>query len=197
MSRLYNNNIFRNGFTLVEVMASSALLAIMLTTLVTSYTNTKTRLSERLIYGRALSVGQRQMELLLANPQTPDDIGIVKVDDIDSLFTWKLDLSPGPLLLNVDLRTIKINQHKGKYSAKNKQNQLTLATITVESAESDIEMEPLVIARLFPGDMIETPEIIDFSDGEDIDINKLIDDMINSGMISQDDALKMKSEMDN
>ncbi len=96
------------GFTLVEVMATVVIMAIMLGGVLLAINRTTETVMGQALKERALAVAQRQMELLLASRQEPETADMMGEDELDPLFVWRMDLrritlggeSPKPDLSN-------------------------------------------------------------------------------------------------
>lgn len=80
------------GFTFIEVLVSLAILGIMLSSTFISYERTLDNVTGQTLEQRALSVAQRQMEILIATRQEPDSDQTSGWDEFDPLFTWHLTL---------------------------------------------------------------------------------------------------------
>ena len=91
MKTRYNKTILR-GFTLIEVVASVAILAFLLTSGFVAYERTGDRILAQTLEERALSVAQRQMEMLIASGQEPNSIDLDGIDEDDPMFSWRIEL---------------------------------------------------------------------------------------------------------
>lgn len=90
--KMKNENSLPCGFTLIEVVASVAILAFLLTSAFVAYQRTGDRIIEQILEERALSIAQRQIEMLIASGQEPNSIDLEGIDEDDPFFSWRLDL---------------------------------------------------------------------------------------------------------
>ena len=81
------------AFTLVEVVASVAVLAILLSTIMVAHSRTTEMIVRQMLMDRACDVAQRQMETLIAGKQEPTHNQLTGRDEIDPLFTWTMTLN--------------------------------------------------------------------------------------------------------
>lgn len=104
----------RSGFTLIEVVASLAILAILLSSVFVVYERTSSHIIAQTIEERALAVAQRQMEILIAMRQEPDSDKTSGWDDFDPMFQWHISLKrettgsapPKPNLTNTVIKAV-------------------------------------------------------------------------------------------
>ncbi len=82
----------QKGFTLIEVVAATLLLGLLLTGAYSVLNESTKQVTHSLIAQRAAEVARRQMELLITNRQEPDSVGLETDDEQDPDFSWKLDL---------------------------------------------------------------------------------------------------------
>lgn len=85
------------GFTMIEVMASLVIMAILLGGVLLAYNRMLEAITLNSLNERAATVAQRHMEMLLASSQEPDPAEMQGTDELDPAFTWKLALSREPL----------------------------------------------------------------------------------------------------
>lgn len=85
-------NARQPAFTLIEAIASLAILAFMLTGIMVAYQRTLESVSSQVLRERATAVAQRHIEMLLAHPQEPNSVGLPEIDTLDPFFTWQLNL---------------------------------------------------------------------------------------------------------
>ena len=132
-----------SGFTFIEAIASLALLAVMLTTILLAYNRTVDSVSMQTIRQRATAVAQRHMEMLMASLQEPNNIGLPTRDEIDPDFNWQLDLS------RITIDSLPPN--------KDLSNTIIKATVKVTSESSaDRQMPSVELMRYF-ADLIPMP----------------------------------------
>ena len=77
----------------MEVIASVAVLAILLSTIMVAHSRTTGMIVRQMLMDRACDVAQRQMEKLIASKQEPTHNQLTGRDEIDPLFTWTMTLS--------------------------------------------------------------------------------------------------------
>jgi len=130
MRNIANN---RKGFTLIEVIASIALMAILLGGVYSVLNNTAQKVTSSMIRERAVEVARRQMELLIVSKQEPDSAGLENIDDIDESFTWQIDL---------ERKTVG-------NKVPTLENTIIHATVTVRSREGEDNMAPIELHRYF------------------------------------------------
>jgi prepilin-type N-terminal cleavage/methylation domain-containing protein len=134
--RFARSGIPEKGFTLVEVVASMAIIAILLTGVLVAYQRTLDAIIRQQLRERGFAVAQRHMETLLATIQEPNSINLPTPDELDPLFTWQLDLQRITL--------------EGAPPEANLGNTVIQATITVECEEVEVEDPPRVeLVRYF------------------------------------------------
>jgi len=80
------------AFTLVEIVASVAVLAILLSGIMVAHNRTTDMIVRQTLMDRACDVAQRQMEILIATRQEPTPEQLTGRDEIDPLFTWTMTL---------------------------------------------------------------------------------------------------------
>lgn len=80
------------AFTLVEIVASVAVLAILLSGIMVAHNRTMELVVRQTLRDRACDVAQRQMETLIARRQEPTPDQLTGRDEIDPLFTWTMTL---------------------------------------------------------------------------------------------------------
>ena len=73
-------------------MACVAILSFMLTGAFVAYERTGDRIVAQILEERALSVAQRQLEMLIASGQEPNSVALNGFDEDDPQFSWRLDL---------------------------------------------------------------------------------------------------------
>jgi len=64
----------------------------LLTSGFVAYERTVDRIRAQMLEERALSVAQRQMEMLIASGQEPNSIDLNGIDEDDPFFSWRMDL---------------------------------------------------------------------------------------------------------
>jgi len=125
-----------NGFTLVEVMASMAIIAIILVGMLLAYQRTIDGVIVQNLRERGYAVAQRHMEELLASIQEPNNINLPLMDDIDPAFNWQLDLKR---------KTLETAVPESDLS-----NTIIQAKVTVKCESADMkEMRPIELVRYF------------------------------------------------
>ena len=140
----------RRAFTLIEVVASLAVIAVMLTGVLLAFRKTVDHSVAHILDERAAAVAQRRMELLLASGQEPESADLQGHDEMDERFRWQLSLrriavGDGPPLPDLTNTVIE-------------------AIVTVEYDEViDMDREPFEMVRYFaqlrplPGQAIAVP----------------------------------------
>ncbi len=137
----------QKGFTLVEVLAAIALLALLLSGAYSLLNNTSRNVTNSLIRERAVEVARRQMELLIVSKQEPDSAGLETVDELDEIYTWQLDL----------------NRETIGNQVPTLENTVIHATITVKLKDNPDAMTPVELHRFFsslepkPGNVVAVP----------------------------------------
>ncbi|MBI9017430.1 MAG: hypothetical protein JEZ07_09250 [Phycisphaerae bacterium] len=121
------------GIALLEALASGIILAIMLTLTLKAYHSRLDRIGDMKIREYAGVVAERQMEILLASQQEPDDTGTYQEDNVDPDFIWK-----------VDLERIVVDDDRTSEIEADYMNTLIKATITVKlNSQSDMGIDPV------------------------------------------------------
>ena len=182
----------RRGFTLVEVMASAAILAIMLTGIITIYSRTLDQVADQTITHRAAAVAQRQLELLLASNREPDISELEGRDEFDPDFIWTMELSRVPI---------------GVAQPSSVAEDTVIEAVVSVVRESDFQWsEPLVtMARYYSSDMEplegnqyavmnsqvddEPPWLMDLRDrlGREPTLDEILQEMMSVGVLNQDE----------
>jgi len=85
------------AFTLIEVVASLLLLAILFSGILVAFTRSMDRALLHRLDERAVAVAQRRIEMLLASRQVPESSQLQGRDEIDPLFIWQLSLERVPV----------------------------------------------------------------------------------------------------
>ena len=124
----------RSAFTLVEAVASLAILMVLLSSIVVAFRRTVDSAYDQILHERAVAVAQRQIELLLASEQEPESTGLFNEDELDPLFSWKMELKRvAPASQNITIR-----------------NSVIMAKVTVTSDPTEAELsEPVELYRCF------------------------------------------------
>ena len=140
----------RRAFTLIEVVASLAFIAVMLTGVLVAFRKTVDYSVGHILDERSAAVAQRQMELLLASGQEPESVDMQGYDEMDERFRWQLSL-----------RRVAVG---GGQPLPDLTNTVIEATVTVEYDEvATIDHEPFTMVRYFaqlrplPGQAIAVP----------------------------------------
>ena len=141
---------FRRAFTLVEVAGSIIILGILLGGVMVAYSGVKDTVTSEALRERAVGVGQRRMELLLASRREPNSTDMHGQDDLDPSFDWQLQLT---------------REAAGAESARpDLSNTVIKAVVTVYWSAPESSQEPLVeLVRYFealqpvPGNAIAVP----------------------------------------
>jgi len=140
----------KSGFTLIEVMAGILILVIMLGTFVVAFQRTVEAAATATLRERATAVAQRHLEMLMANPQEPNSVGLPGLDEVDPMFTWQMNL-----------KRITIGT-RGTY--ENLSNTVIEATISVQcESDKNLSAKPVKLTRYFatmkpkPGNTIAVP----------------------------------------
>jgi Tfp pilus assembly protein PilV len=138
------------GFTLIEAMAGILILVIMLETFVVAFQRTVNSAATATLRERATAVAQRHLEMLMANPQEPNSVGLPGLDEIDPLFAWQMNL-----------KRITIGT-RGTY--ENLSNTVIEATVSVQcESDKNLSAKPVKLIRYFatmkpkPGNTIAVP----------------------------------------
>jgi type II secretory pathway pseudopilin PulG len=139
-----------SGFTLIEAVAGILILVIMLGTFIVAFQQTVDAAAMASLRERATEVAQRHLEMLLANPQEPNSIGLPSIDEIDPLFVWQMNL-----------KRITIGT-RGTY--QNLSNTVIEATVSAQCAsDENRSIQPVKLTRYFatmkpkPGNTIAVP----------------------------------------
>lgn len=149
------------GFTLVEVMASMAIIAIILVGMLLAYQRTVDGVAVQSLKERGYAVAQRHMEELLASIQEPNSINLPLRDDIDPVFSWQLDLRRTTLETAVPDSDLS--------------NTVIQAKVTVKCEAAEItEMSPIELVRYFgthglkpmPGHAVAVPITPEYKEPE-------------------------------
>ena len=137
----------RKGFTLIEVIAATILLGLLLTGAYSVLHESTSQVTRSLITQRGAEVARRQMELLMTTRQEPETTGLETIDEEDPDFNWKLDLQ---------------REAVGE-KAPTLKNTIIHATITVSYLGDGNLMEPFELHRYFealtpkPGNAVAVP----------------------------------------
>jgi len=140
----------KSGFTLIEAVAGILILVIMLGTFIVAFQQTVGAAATATLRERATAVAQRHLEMLLADPQEPNSVGLPSIDEIDPLFVWQMNL-----------KRITIGT-RGTY--QNLSNTVIEATISSQCAsDENRSIQPVKLTRYFaimkpkPGNTIAVP----------------------------------------
>jgi prepilin-type N-terminal cleavage/methylation domain-containing protein len=188
----------KTGFTLIEVIASLAILAVLLAGVMVIYQRTIDSVGRQIMRERAMAVAQRHMEVLLAHAQEPNVIGLPIRDEIDPLFTWQLDLkrimvdsdspSPGDFAKTFIQATVKVNQAEAEAGERS-----TVELIRYFATLKPIPGQPIAvpIAPELPPWYLELQEKL----GREPTIQEALQCLIESGQLPPD-ALEEIGELE-
>ncbi|MBN2377859.1 MAG: type II secretion system protein [Sedimentisphaerales bacterium] len=184
------------GFTLVEVVVSLLILAIMFGGILLAFQRTSDHIVLQNMRSRAAGVAQRRMELLLADRTEPNDSQLHGEDEIYPSFSWRLAL---------ERQVVSESTAPGRAAAA-----VIWATVLVESSKSPMQSKPLAkLVRCFstlkplPGgkglsgeqDSQEEAWIEELTErlGREPTFDEIMAELVLKGALGAEEAEKLKS----
>ncbi len=125
------------AFTLIEAVASIALLAMIISFILQAYHPAVDNVTRQMVRERGMAVCQRHMEHLLATLQEPNSLNLPEQDVTDPQFTWELDLE------RITINDVPPNR---QYT-----NTVIVVTLTARSLHEEFsDEEPIQLVRYLP-----------------------------------------------
>ena len=198
--RLSARGFTLRGFTLIEAVVSVLILAILLTGVLIAHQRSCDAVILQHLRTRAAAVAERRIELLLATREEPNSAQLHGRDELEPLFTWKMNLKREAIAPDK--------------SPRNPRHSVVKATVTVEADLARDREKPLVeMVRFFgtnelkplPGQLIAAPyvseEEITYQElkrtlGREPTLSELLKEMIKTGQIPADEAQEIQDILD-